>query len=160
MKPAILFIILLLGCKERMGEWREFASRERWYQEELSKERRFSGRIYDKGVIKWIAKGADRKEWGIGERFKGVIRKEIEAELMYKRGEEYNRFIFETKRCSYDLYIADLWMEEELLEMLGGRLDRKVEIIGKIRKVKFRAGDREIEREEILPGKIRVEILE
>ena len=148
----IFLALFLIGCGQKMGPWKDFYSSELWYQQEKAKEKRFTGEVYDKGGVKWIDEG-EPKDIG------GVIPKEKEEEVMYKKGENKIRFLFKTRWTALDLFIDSFWKEMELENSLGGEKglgEKRVEIMGKIIKEKITSGEKETERKVLVPGKIRV----
>jgi len=152
------FLVILLffigGCEKKETGWIPILSDQKWYQNIKTKEKRLSGKIFDKGLTKWIIKGDVKEEKGIMPDDIGI----------HKRGEEYNRFLFETSLTIYELYLGDFWGEEKLKKILGldvpeeakklGR--KKVEVVGKERAVSFKEGGKILKRRELLPGMIRI----
>jgi|GEM_PF-3630765 len=144
----LLVSLLIFGC-ENGREWIPLLSSSKWYQDIPAKEKRLKGKIYDKGITRWIVKGDIRGE-------KGIVKDE---ELEYKKGEEYNRFLFEPGFTIYELYLGDFWVEEKLVEILNLKKEplssKKFEIIGKERVFEVMEGGRKIKRREFIPGMIR-----
>ena len=148
----ILLLLFLTGCGQKMGPWKDFYSSELWYQQEKAKEERFTGKVYDRGSVKWITEGGPKD---IG----GVIPREKEEEVMYKNGENKIRFLFKTRLTAIDLFIDSFWKEMELENELGGEKglgEKRVEIMGKMIKKTIIVGEKEMERKVLVPGKIRV----
>lgn len=150
-----IFILALLicGCQAENGNWAPLLSSQKWYDDIDAKEKRLIGKIYDKGITKWIIKEDFKAE-------KGIVKDEV---LAYKKGEEYNRFLFETSVTLYDLYLEDFWACKRMIEVL--KLDdpkeakrlykKKFEIIGKERVVFVEEGGKEIKRREFVPRMIK-----
>lgn len=148
----IFLLLFFAGCDQKMGQWKDFYSSQLWYQQEKAKETRFTGKVYDKGEVKWIAEGEPRDTGGI-------IPREKEEEVMYKKGENKTRYLFKTRVTAFDLFIDSFWKEMELENELGGEKglgEKKVEIIGKIIKEKVTVSEKERERNVLIPGRIRV----
>ena len=135
----IFLLLFLAGCGQKMGPWKDFYSSELWYQQEKAKEERFTGKVYDKGGVKWIDEGEPKN---IG----GIIPKEKEEEVMYKKGENKIRFLFKTRLTALDLFIDSFWKEMELENELGGEKglgEKRVEIMGKIIQKTVTIGEKE-----------------
>ncbi|MEW6680239.1 MAG: hypothetical protein AB1297_04335 [bacterium] len=143
--------LFLVGCVEQKKAWIPILSSQKWYQDIAGNEKRLTGKIYDKGITRWIIKGDIKAE-------KGVIQ---EKALEYKKGEEYNRFLFETGVVIYDLYLGDFWEEERLEKIIGldkeakALSSKKFEIIGKERIFFVEEGGKKIKKRELIPGMIR-----
>lgn len=149
-----LLALFISGCYEQQHrDWITLLSSQKWYEDIKGKEKRLVGKIYDKGITKWIVKGEIPAE-------KGIVKDEV---LAYKKGEEYNRFLFETGAVIYDLYLEDFWAVEKMIKVLSldneneaKRLSsKKFEIIGKERVVVVIEGGKEIKRKEFVPRMIR-----
>ncbi|MEW6102550.1 MAG: hypothetical protein AB1630_01830 [bacterium] len=147
----LVLAFLLFGCGKQERGWIPLLSSQKWYQDISNKEKRLTGRIYDKGKTRWIVKGHVKAE-------KGVI---PEREFEYKKGEEYNRFLFETGVAIYDIYLGDFWLEERMEEIVGidketkALSSKKFEIIGKERVFFVEEGGKKIKKREFIPGMIR-----
>lgn len=148
----LLFALLISGCEWQNKDWVGLSS-QKWYDDINAKEKRLVGKIYDKGITRWIVKEDIKAE-------KGIVKDEA---LAYKKGEEYNRFLFETGSVIYDLYLEDLWVEKKIIEILAldnpkeaKRLSsKKFEIIGKERVIFVEEGGKEVKRREFVPRMIR-----
>jgi hypothetical protein len=148
----IFLPLFFAGCNQKMGQWKDFYSSQLWYQQEKAKEKRFTGKVYDKGEVKWIVE-SEPGDTG------GIIPREKEKEVMYKKGENKTRYLFKTRVTAIDLFIDSFWKEMELENELGGKKglgEKRVEIIGKIIKEKVTVSEKERERNVLIPGKIRV----
>ncbi len=149
-----LLALLMFGCGDNKKAWIPLLSSQKWYQDIKADEKRLTGKIYDKGITRWIVKGDFKGE-------KGVIPDEA---LKYQKGEEYNRFLFEPGFTIYELYLGDFWVEEIMEKVLNvnnpeesKRLsDKKFEIIGKEMVFFVEEGGKKIKRRGFVPGMIRI----